>query len=353
MSKILGIDVSEHNGTLDWAKIKAAGIKFAIIRSGYGTGHVDNCFKKNMEGAIANGLHIGIYHFSYALNATGAKNEAAFVDSLIKEYKSKIDMPVFFDFEYDTIAYAQKQGISLGRDAFNNHTVAFCEYLKSKGYNVGVYYNLDYLNKYVDNSRIGKYVKWFAQYSSTPGTSDYYMWQYSSSYKINGHSCKFDINVLKDGESLSMTDKKYTIGWHKDQGGWWYADSTSTYVTNGWKNVDGKWYAFDSNGYMKADTWYVDSTGTYYLGSDGAMLTNKTVEIGADGKLLPVAKERSYYLLEDVPTAYRADLDLLISNGILNGRNGSGDSLVLDMSDESVRLAVIMSRGFKKAGIIG
>ena len=352
MSKILGIDVSEHNGALDWGKIKASGIQFAIIRSGYGTGHVDNYFEKNMDGAIKNGMHIGIYHFSYALNTNGAKNEAAFVESLIKKYKSYIDMPVFYDFEYDTISYAKKQGVSLGRDAFNNHTVAFCEYLKAKGYNVGVYYNLDYLNKYVDNSKIGSYVKWFAQYSSAPGTSDYYMWQYSSSYKINGHSCKFDINVLKDGETLSMNSGKYTIGWHKDNTGWWYADTANTYVSNGWKYINGKWYVFDNKGYMKHDAWYIDSTGTYYLGSDGAMMTHKAVEIGDNGKFLPSEKEKTYYLLSDVPSAYRKDLDLLISNGLLNGRSGSGDSLVLDMSEESVRLATIMSRGFKKAGII-
>jgi GH25 family lysozyme M1 (1,4-beta-N-acetylmuramidase) len=84
MAKLIGIDVSEHNGALDWAKIKKAGISFAIIRTGYGTGHTDTYFKRNIEGALAQGIHVGIYHFSYALDASGAKNEAAFVLKMLE-----------------------------------------------------------------------------------------------------------------------------------------------------------------------------------------------------------------------------------------------------------------------------
>ena len=67
--KWIGIDVSEHNGTLDWAAIKKAGIKFAIIRDGYGVYHVDNQFNNNITGALAQGISVGIYWFSYALDA--------------------------------------------------------------------------------------------------------------------------------------------------------------------------------------------------------------------------------------------------------------------------------------------
>ena len=76
---ILGIDVSEHNGALDWAKIKASGVQFAIIRTGYGVSHVDNYFEKNIQGALAQNIPVGVYHFSYALDAAGAKKEGEFV----------------------------------------------------------------------------------------------------------------------------------------------------------------------------------------------------------------------------------------------------------------------------------
>jgi GH25 family lysozyme M1 (1,4-beta-N-acetylmuramidase) len=195
MANVIGIDVSEHNGALDWAKIKAAGIQFAIIRTGYGTSHTDNYFKANMEGALKQGIPVGIYHFSYALNEAGAKNEAAFVIKLLEPYKAKITLPVFFDFEYDTVAYAKKQGVTLGKTAFNAHAVAFLEKVKAAGYTPGVYYNLDYWNSMVDTSKLGSYVQWYAQYSSKASFTGYDLWQYSSSYQISGISGKFDVNT--------------------------------------------------------------------------------------------------------------------------------------------------------------
>lgn len=339
---MIGIDVSEHNGTLDWAKIKNAGIKFAIIRTGFGTSHTDAQFYANMKGAIANGLHIGIYHFSYALNASGVKSEAQFVLNLISQYKQNIDMPIFFDFEYDTVSYAKKQGVTLGRDAFNNHTVAFCEAIRSAGYAAGTYYNLSYLKNYVDESKIGKYVKWFAQYNSTPGTTDYALWQYSSDYKISGISCRFDVNTLKDESIILSPSKKYSIGWHKDSGGWWYANTENSYYKDQWAKIDGDWFAFDQKGYMMANQWKVDSTGTYYLGANGAMMTNQIVGLGADGKLQPI--ERYIKTLADVPSSLRKETDALISAGKLKGKGGSGDSMVIDLPESALRAIIIATR---------
>ena len=154
MSKIIGIDVSTHNGTLDWAALKKAGVAFAIIRTGYGTSHTDSEFARNMEGAIANGIPVGVYHFSYALDAAGAKREAEYVAKLLEPYKDKIALPVLFDFEYDTVSYAQKQGVTLGKTAFNAHAVAFCEAIKAAGYTPGVYYNLDYYTRMADPAKL-------------------------------------------------------------------------------------------------------------------------------------------------------------------------------------------------------
>lgn len=198
MASIYGIDVSEHNAKLDWSKIKASGIKFAIIRTGYGKGYTDAQFHANMKGALAQGIPVGVYHFSYALNTAGAKKEAEFMLSLLSDYKGKITLPVFFDFEYDTVDYAKKQGVTLGKQAFNDHTVAFCEAVKAAGYTPGVYYNLDYKNRFVDASRLGDYVQWYAQYNKTASWTGYDLWQYSSSHTINGISGRFDINVADE-----------------------------------------------------------------------------------------------------------------------------------------------------------
>lgn len=148
-----------------------------------------------MEGAIAQGIPVGIYHFSYALDSAGAEKEADFVLSLLAPYKDKINLPVFFDFEYDSVNYAAKQGVTLGRQAFNDHAVAFLEIIKAAGYTPGIYYNLDYKARFVDASRLGGYVQWYAQYATRPDWTGYDIWQYSSSYKIAGLSGSFDINA--------------------------------------------------------------------------------------------------------------------------------------------------------------
>lgn len=354
MGKVYGVDVSEHNGSINWQKLKAAGVTFAIIRSGYGTSHTDKWFYSNMDGAIAAGMKIGIYHFSYALSTEGAANEAAFVIKLLSKYKSKITLPVYFDFEYDTITYAAKQGVTLGKNAFNNHTVAFCEKIKSAGYKPGVYYNLDYYKKYWQESSVGGYSQWFAQYASKPGISKYDIWQKSSSWTCSGNSCKFDYNESTEafisgttgsgtsGTTSSGTSKKnYTIGWHKDNTGWWYADTSETYYKNCWKKINGKWYYFEEGGYMAANQVVITGGDYYFCGEDGAMVTNKDLRFGSDGRLEVVDRIMT---IEDAPDYARETLQKLISKGYLKGTTEGTETVTIDMSVEQVRQMVILDR---------
>ena len=341
MAKMIGIDVSEHNGKLDWAAIKKAGISFAIVRTGYGTGYTDAYFKRNIEGALAQGIHVGIYHFSYALNPAGAKKEAAFVLKLLQPYSAKITLPVFFDFEYDSVSYAKKQGVTLGKESFNSHAVAFCEAIRAAGYTPGVYYNLDYARNYVDKSRLGGYVQWYAQYAATASISGWDLWQYSSSYTIPGCSGRFDINVLANSGSITSS-RKYAVGWHQDSKGWWYADSTNSYYKSCWAKINGKWYYFDEEGYMESNCWKISGGDSYYLGADGDMQVNMVVGLNADGKLQPL--EPWYHTLGDVPAGYRKELDPLIASGKLKGKSGSGDGLVLDLPLSALRVLIILNR---------
>ena len=342
MAKMIGIDVSEHNGKLDWATIKKAGISFAIVRTGYGTGHTDAYFKHNIEGALAQGIHVGIYHFSYALNPAGAKKEAAFVLKLLQPYSAKITLPVFFDFEYDSVSYAKKQGVTLGKESFNSHAVAFCEAVKAAGYAPGVYYNKDYYNCMVDMGSVGGYSQWYAQYASVPDVTGYDLWQYSSSYTIPGCSGKFDINVLANSGTITSS-RKYTIGWHHDSKGWWYADSATSYYRDCWAKIKDKWYRFDEDGYILEDQWYVDNKGKcYYLDLGGAMLTNMVVGLNDSGEMRPI--EQYCHLLRDVPSGYRPELDNLIADGKLKGKSGEGEYLVLDLPLSAIRVLIILNR---------
>lgn len=284
MAAIIGIDVSEHNGNLDWSKIKKS-VKFAIIRAGYGTKNVDSKFHSNAKAALAAGIPIGIYWFSYALNVSAAKQEAQKCLETIKAYK--ITLPVFFDFEYDTIRYAEEDGVTLGKQAFNDHAVAFCEAIKAAGYKPGVYYNLDYYNRMVDKSRLKNYVQWYAQYNSTADISGYDLWQYSSSGTISGLSGRFDMNILAN-ESLLTGGTTVTEGWRHNSTGWWWQNADGSYPHDAWKKIDGKWYYFDADGYAVVNGWQWYKGNLYYLGSDGAMVTDKDVKIDSEGRLVAV-----------------------------------------------------------------
>lgn len=79
-----GVDVSENNGYVDWNAVKAAGMDFAIIRLGFGNRHLDTNFYENVNGALAAGLKIGVYYYSYALDEAAARSEARYMISVLK-----------------------------------------------------------------------------------------------------------------------------------------------------------------------------------------------------------------------------------------------------------------------------
>ena len=97
-----GIDVSENNGYVDWNAVKAAGMDFAIIRLGFGNRHLDTNFYENVNEALAVGLKIGIYYYSYALDEPAARSEARYMLSVLQDAgltKDKIEMGLWFDME--------------------------------------------------------------------------------------------------------------------------------------------------------------------------------------------------------------------------------------------------------------
>lgn len=221
---VKGIDVSVWNGNINWANVKAAGYKFVIIRSSYRFA-TDTKFVQNITGALNAGLEVGVYHFSYALNEAQARQEAEYVVNLLAPYKNRVKMPVFFDFEYDTITKAAAAGVTLGKTEFNNHAIAFLNVIEKAGYTPGIYYNQDYYSRMVDKNKLGKYFIWFAKYSDNAPTQDFSLWQHSSTGKIAGQGeTNFDLNKMKisawnklmtttpinnDEEDEDMTQEKF------------------------------------------------------------------------------------------------------------------------------------------------
>ena len=154
------IDVSEHNGIIKWNKVKG-NVDAVIIRAGYGKGNVDKQFHENIKGAIEAGLKIGIYWFSYAYTTDMAKREAQYCNDLIEPDKDSITMPVFYDWEYDSMKYAKKNHVSLQKLEITELNLAFCNKIDDLGYKAGYYCNQDYQNNYIDTNRLKGYYKWF------------------------------------------------------------------------------------------------------------------------------------------------------------------------------------------------
>lgn len=186
-----GIDVSQWQGNIDWQKVKGAGVQFAMLRAGYGRNNLDTKFHRNAQRAIAAGIPIGLYWFSYALNVEMARREAQYAVEVAKKYK--ITWPIAYDLEYDTVSYAVKNGVAITKSLATQMAIAFCEEIKRLGYIPMVYTNLDYLNRYFDRSKL-PYDLWYAQYASTASVADKEIWQYSSKGSVPGIAGNVDMN---------------------------------------------------------------------------------------------------------------------------------------------------------------
>lgn len=191
-----GIDVSSHQGLIDWAKVKAAGIKFAIIRAGYGKyeSQVDSRFEQNAFGALSAGLHVGVYWFSYATTPDEAREEAKLCADTIAPYKGKFDFPVYFDYEYDSERYSEERGVTPTRELREALAQAFCEEIEAHGWRAGVYTNNDYLKSRWRLEVLKHWEIWLADYTGGPDVSCG-MQQTSSTGTVDGISGNVDMDT--------------------------------------------------------------------------------------------------------------------------------------------------------------
>lgn len=213
--QVKGIDVSTWNTVSSWPNVKKAGFEFAIVRAGFGntTTQQDKKFVEHMNGALDAGLDVGIYWFSYARSVKEAEKEAAACLEVIKNYKSRIKYPVFFDFEYDSEEYAEKHGITVNRRFVTDVTKAFCEKIKSAGYRVGYYTNQDYYKNKLYPEELKNYSLWLADYTGGP-EYECDIQQYTSTEKVSGISGNVDANICfveyeEEKEEKPVSNKIY------------------------------------------------------------------------------------------------------------------------------------------------
>lgn len=189
-----GIDISRHNGSIDWNAVKSSGVDYVIIRCGYrgsssGALITDQNFQSNIKGATAAGLKVGIYVFSQAINEVEAVKEASLAVSLAKGYK--LTYPIFIDTE-SSGGRADKIDVATRTAVVN----AFCQTVQSAGYQAGIYASKSWFETKLSMGSVGNYRIWLAQYAAAPTYSGRYdMWQYSSKGTISGINGKVDLNL--------------------------------------------------------------------------------------------------------------------------------------------------------------
>ena len=232
-----GIDVSYHNGTIDWKKVKQSEVEYAIIRCGYGTNDKsqdDKKWEENVKGCIDNNIPYGVYLYSYADTVEKASSEADHAIRLLQGKKLKY--PVYYDLEEDKL-----------RDKISKQTIAdiaqtFCDKLSAKGYTVGIYANKDWFTNYLTDSRFNNWTKWVAQYNTVCNYKGKYdMWQCSSTGRVPGISGNVDLNY-----SYSPFENSYGGG-NTNNGG------TTNKYSDGLNEIEGELYYFKNN---RIDTSY-------------------------------------------------------------------------------------------------
>ena len=277
-----GIDVSEHQGRIDWDAVKASGIDFAILRVGFGApsfgGRIDYQFNRNISECERLGIPYGVYVYSYAFDNQQAADEASMVIDCLSGHNPRL--PVYYDLEDKTIiADGRQSGIA-------SRAQTFCNKISSAGYKPGIYANLNWFNNILTDPvfKSGSWDHWIAQYNSQCHyTGSYSFWQYTSRGKVSGISGNVDMNYayvdvslyywqLKEGTWYYATsDGKAYTGWLRQGGAWYWLDPDAGGVmATGLHECNGSLYWFNSSGAM-ATGWVLDGGTWYYATGSGAL----------------------------------------------------------------------------------
>ena len=194
----LGVDVSEHQGWIDWEKVRNDGYEFAIIRVGYrGYGQegrvcLDDQFYTNIENAQKAGLDVGVYFFAQAINEEEAKAEAQFVLEHIKGYE--LQLPVVYDPESILDDEARTDNVS--GEQFTKNTEVFCRMIEEAGYEPMIYSNMLWEAYEFDLERLEQYPIWYADYEPLPQTPYHFdFWQYTNAGSVDGITGRTDLNI--------------------------------------------------------------------------------------------------------------------------------------------------------------
>lgn len=226
-AKRVGIDVSSYQGNINWAKVKAEGISFAIIRCGsYSRSNrthvIDSQFINNVKGARAQGIDVGVYLYSYAQNVTGSNSSESEAKNVLKFLKqaglnpTNMSLPVYYDLE-------DNSQVNFGSAKLGQMAKKFCDTIAAQGYNVGIYANQNWWRNYLTDPvfKTSNWSKWAARYpggnkANSSGVANTNIWQFSDCGNVNGIGGYVDMNVDYSGAGTyrrkSIEPGEYMIG---------------------------------------------------------------------------------------------------------------------------------------------
>lgn len=208
--KAKGIDASKYQGTIDWRQVKDSGIDFAILRVGSWNDdrpYVDPTFEENYKNAMAEGIKVGAYFYTYAENEDEQNRE---LELFLNALSGKaFEYPVFVDVEAKCLTALDKTTVS-------NLIKREMDILDQKGYIPGWYSYTNYINSYIDRTILKDYPLWIADYRGYVGyTGEYVMWQYASDGTVPGISedvdMDYDYHGYGEKEPEPVPEKLQTI----------------------------------------------------------------------------------------------------------------------------------------------
>lgn len=259
-TKRIGIDVSEWQKSIDWNVMKDQGVEFAIIRVGY-RGYVsaklveDSQARKNLEGAKAAGIRVGVYFYSKALNESEARQEADFIKNVVGN--TSLDLPVFMDVEYDG-EEDRLWNASLSNERQTSIVCAFIDECARYGYSAGIYASANVLKKRMNADEIAdKGYVWLAHWTDDTNYSGRYnFWQYNGSaggVVLNGAYGALDTDVWYDDgtvfNNIATSVDMYRV-YNPNSGEHFYTSDVKEkdhIVSVGWKYEGIGWYSADPN----------------------------------------------------------------------------------------------------------
>ena len=193
-----GIDVSKHQGNIDWTKVAADGVEFAFVRAGlrgYGTeGKLveDDTFEQNVTGALQAGLKVGVYFYSQAITEEEVLEEANLVLEKVKPYN--IQLPIVFDVE--KVSGGKGRANALSVEERTHLAALFCQTIQDAGYKPMIYHNMEMGTLMLDLGQLEQYDKWFAYYNDDMYYPyAYKIWQYSEHGAVDGINEEVDLNI--------------------------------------------------------------------------------------------------------------------------------------------------------------